>query len=79
MSWSISSRLYEKCRNANWQPRQHRRGSSQDHLPSQLMIHEYFRVDLELAWEMVQDDLPALAAVVSKILEDEGLRNQGAL
>lgn len=43
------------------------------------MIHEYFRVDLELAWEMVQDDLPALAAEVSKILEDEGLRNQGAL
>ena len=43
-----------------------------------IMIHEYFRVDLELAWEMVQDDLPALAAEVSKILEDEGLRNQGA-
>ncbi len=44
-----------------------------------IMIHEYFRVDLELAWEMVQDDVPALAVVVSKILEDEGLRNQGAL
>ena len=43
-----------------------------------IMIHEYFRVDLELAWEMVQDDLPALAAEVSKILKDEGLRNQGA-
>ena len=44
-----------------------------------IMIHEYFRVDLELAWEMVQDDLPALAAEVSKILRDEGLRDQGAL
>ncbi len=43
-----------------------------------IMIHEYFRVDLELAWEMVQDDLPALAAEVSKILEDEGLRNEVA-
>ena len=41
-----------------------------------IMIHEYFRVDLELAWEMVQDDLPALAAEVSKILRDEGLRDQ---
>ena len=42
-----------------------------------IMIHEYFRVDLELAWEMVQDDLPALASEVNKILEHEGLRNQG--
>ncbi len=44
-----------------------------------IMIHEYFRVDLELAWEMVQDDLPTLAAEVRKILRDEDLQNEGAL
>ena len=38
-----------------------------------IMIHEYFRVDLELAWEMVEDDLPTLAEQVSEILRNEGL------
>lgn len=37
-----------------------------------IMIHEYFRIDLELAWEMVQDDLPSLAARVREILRNEG-------
>jgi uncharacterized protein with HEPN domain len=40
-----------------------------------IMIHEYFRVDLELAWEMVQDDLRPLAAEVRAILKD--LRAKG--
>jgi uncharacterized protein with HEPN domain len=40
-----------------------------------IMIHEYFRVDLELAWEMVQDDLRPLAAEVRAILKD--LRSKG--
>jgi uncharacterized protein with HEPN domain len=26
-----------------------------------VLVHEYFRVDLELAWEMVQTELPRLA------------------
>jgi uncharacterized protein with HEPN domain len=40
-----------------------------------IMIHEYFRVDLELAWEMVQDDLRPLAAEVRGMLKD--LRSKG--
>ena len=36
-----------------------------------IMIHEYFRIDLELAWEMVQDDLPPLAAEVRRILAEQ--------
>lgn len=36
-----------------------------------IMIHEYFRIDLELAWEMVQDDLPPLAAEVRSILAEQ--------
>ncbi len=35
-----------------------------------LLIHEYFRVDLELAWAMVQDDLPSLATEVQAILKE---------
>lgn len=35
-----------------------------------ILIHEYFRVDLELAWEMVKDDLPPLAEEVRRMLEE---------
>lgn len=35
-----------------------------------VLIHEYFRVDLELAWEMVKDDLPPLAEVVGRMLQE---------
>lgn len=35
-----------------------------------ILIHEYFRVDLELAWEMVQDDLPSLAEEVRLMLRE---------
>lgn len=35
-----------------------------------ILIHEYFRVDLELAWEMVQDDLPSLAKEVRRMLQE---------
>jgi uncharacterized protein with HEPN domain len=36
-----------------------------------IMIHEYFRVDLELAWEMVRYDLPPLATEVRRILTEQ--------
>lgn len=35
-----------------------------------ILIHEYFRVDLELAWAMVQDDLPQLAEQVRRMLKE---------
>jgi len=35
-----------------------------------VLIHEYFRIDVRLAWEMVQKDIPDLAAKVRKILRE---------
>lgn len=35
-----------------------------------ILIHQYFRVDLELAWEMVQEDIPPLAAEVRLMVQD---------
>ncbi|HBY95596.1 MAG TPA: hypothetical protein DEP84_16850 [Chloroflexi bacterium] len=34
------------------------------------LIHQYFGVDLEKVWLMVQDDLPVLKADVIQILQD---------
>jgi uncharacterized protein with HEPN domain len=36
-----------------------------------LLTHEYFGVDLEIVWKIVQDDLPALVDVVRGILRKE--------
>ncbi len=35
-----------------------------------ILIHEYFRVDLEMAWDMVRKDLPLLEAEVRSILQE---------
>jgi uncharacterized protein with HEPN domain len=40
-----------------------------------ILIHEYFRIDLDLAWEMVQDDVPGLATTVRRMLSDAGPRS----
>jgi uncharacterized protein with HEPN domain len=37
-----------------------------------ILIHEYFRVDLELAWDMTQADIPKLIAQVEEILASMG-------
>ena len=44
-----------------------------------VLVHEYFLVDLELAWEMVQNDLPELARNVRRIVAAEGVVDGGAL
>ena len=45
-----------------------------------ILIHEYFRVDLVMAWDMVRKDLPVLEAEVQRILQelhrDQGLSNR---
>jgi uncharacterized protein with HEPN domain len=33
-----------------------------------LLIHEYFGVDLEIVWKIIKDDLPNLMDTISKIL-----------
>ena len=35
-----------------------------------LLIHEYFGVDLEIVWKVIQDDLPVLIVAVKEIRED---------
>jgi uncharacterized protein with HEPN domain len=44
-----------------------------------ILIHEYFRIDLDLAWEMARNDLPALAVRIRAVMEAEGFDAQGAL
>ncbi len=33
-----------------------------------VLVHEYFRIDVDLAWEMVKQDVPELAARIRSIL-----------
>jgi len=35
-----------------------------------ILVHEYFRIDLDLAWDMVKTDIPALAEQIRRILEE---------
>jgi uncharacterized protein with HEPN domain len=34
-----------------------------------LLIHEYFGVDLEIVWKTIQDDLPSLMDAIKEILD----------
>ena len=36
------------------------------------LIHGYFQIDLEIVWEVVHVDLPALRAQVAHLLEETG-------
>ena len=36
-----------------------------------VLIHEYFGVDLKVLWKTVQDDLPALKIKIGKILKEK--------
>ena len=35
-----------------------------------VLVHEYFRIDLDLAWHMVKTDVPALAGQIRRMLEE---------
>ena len=35
-----------------------------------VLVHEYFRIDIGLAWDMVQKDIPKLAAQVERVLDE---------
>lgn len=37
-----------------------------------LLIHEYFGIDLEIVWKVIKDDLPLLINVVREIMQTEG-------
>ena len=34
------------------------------------MIHDYFNTDLEIIWKTVQEDVPQLKIMISRVLED---------
>ena len=36
-----------------------------------LLIHEYFGVDLEIVWNIIQEDLPALFKTVNELLKKD--------
>jgi len=37
-----------------------------------VLVHEYFRVDLAMAWNMVEKDLPGLEREVRRMLDELG-------
>lgn len=37
-----------------------------------LLIHEYFGVDLEIVWKIIQEDLPVLMDAVRGMMEETG-------
>ena len=34
------------------------------------MIHDYFNTDLEIIWKAIQEDVPQLKIMISRVLED---------
>jgi len=36
-----------------------------------ILVHEYFGVDIDLLWKTVQDDLPPVKSLISKLLKDK--------
>jgi uncharacterized protein with HEPN domain len=36
-----------------------------------VLVHQYFGIDLEAAWAVVEQDLPGLKQAVSKIVSEE--------
>ncbi|HUV79902.1 MAG TPA: DUF86 domain-containing protein [Candidatus Bathyarchaeia archaeon] len=34
------------------------------------LIHEYFGIDLEIVWEVINNDLPPIKPLIQKVLED---------
>ena len=41
-----------------------------------LLMHEYFGIDLEIVWKIVRDDLPGLMAAVKEIVRTESGENK---
>jgi uncharacterized protein with HEPN domain len=34
------------------------------------LIHDYFNTDVEIIWKAVQEDVPLLRVLITKVLED---------
>lgn len=42
-----------------------------------LLIHEYFGVDLEIVWKVIQEDLPGLIDAAMEFIRDAGTEGAG--
>ena len=40
-----------------------------------LLIHEYFGIDLAIVWKIIQDDLPVLINAIRDIMQTESSKN----
>lgn len=36
-----------------------------------IMVHEYFQINLEIVWDSIQNDLPELMLKLQKLLEQQ--------
>jgi uncharacterized protein with HEPN domain len=59
----LPKQIKQKYRNVEWQDIKDFRN---------LLIHEYFGVDLEIVWNIIQEDLPILLDVVNGLLHKKG-------
>jgi len=41
-----------------------------------LLIHEYFGVDLEIVWKIIKDDLPSLLGAIKEIVNENSNENK---
>jgi len=39
------------------------------------LIHEYWGVDLEIVWEVINNELPSVKPLIQKVLEDMEVKN----
>lgn len=42
-----------------------------------LLVHEYFGVDLEIVWKVIQEDIPGLMDAVREFIKDAGAESAG--
>jgi len=58
----IPENIKQKYQNVEWQDIKDFRN---------LLIHEYFGVDLEIIWKIIHNDLPGLIAAVSELMNNK--------
>ncbi len=59
---NLSEEIKSKYKNIQWQDIKDFRN---------ILIHEYFGVDLEIVWKVIDEDLPMLLGVVDNLLKNE--------
>lgn len=63
----LPDKLKQRCPDIEWQDIKDFRN---------LLIHEYFGIDLEIVWKIIQDDLSVLMNAVREIVRTESGENK---